>query len=312
MRFLLSAVLMCSAYKAQAQDSAQTAQSTGNGASAASEDNSPNSLSGNITDIISRLDADEALIYALLSGRQTITGIPQYNGGITFKNVTGNALTFNDGTTQNTAPTNGAGGAGSTTTAFGYSNFWVMFSSGDSVSQATTLVTFTDQTGAAVAITSRTCAVEFSGVFTGTNDAFNWDFYFNNDTNANYAFGLDATNAANEIALTAAHAVPFNADREGGTTHGMVTGSYMWIRVEFETLGKSTKTRFRTVAQTDNNWQTVGVYSESRASGIYTGAAPPSTIRFASNSSDVSSAGPDATQNARQVHWEYWCKGFGY
>lgn len=50
-------------------------------------------------------------VNALRSGKPVITGVPNYQKGIIFSNTTGSALTFQDGTTQNSAalPMNSTG-----------------------------------------------------------------------------------------------------------------------------------------------------------------------------------------------------------
>ena len=72
------------------------------------EDKSPATLSGSIKDLGERLDAAESAISAYQSGRSTITATPMYQNGVKFTNTTGNALTFQDGTTQNTSPPSAA------------------------------------------------------------------------------------------------------------------------------------------------------------------------------------------------------------
>lgn len=60
---------------------------------------------------VNRLSLEESLVIGnqgeaireLQSGRPQITGIPTYRSGVKFQNTTGSALTFQDGTTQNTA-----------------------------------------------------------------------------------------------------------------------------------------------------------------------------------------------------------------
>lgn len=121
----------------------------------------------NILDLESRIDADESLLYSLLSGRSTFTAIPYYLNGIAFVNTAGNALTFQDGTTQNTAPTTPL------TIVSSYTNIAAGTNSATTNSVCIATVTFTPGNVA--------LKVSFVGSFTNNNGTFpnRWGYLIN-------------------------------------------------------------------------------------------------------------------------------------
>ena len=110
MTLLILLTSICLAQNPPAQSGQQTTNQPTSQQTAIQGPATPtNSGTNSIPSIRRDLDRDLISVNQLMKGRPTITAIPTYkNGakfssGITFSNSSGNALTFNDGTTQNSA-----------------------------------------------------------------------------------------------------------------------------------------------------------------------------------------------------------------
>lgn len=234
----------------------------------------------------------------------------------------GGYVQWPDGTTQKTAPGTGTGDmikananavtgtidmrAGSTISVGGFSNFYVMVSSGDGAGVFGTTITIPSH----VAVSSQACYID---AVSFTTEAVTLETYFNGDSSSLYTAGqsiqyVNGTGVAGSGASRGWFPVLYDGDVVGSMMPTANT-SYRF-KLDFESALGNASVFFKSMSQgTMAGCPTCLSGANMTVVGQYAAPGPITKINFRTSNTPNGSGYPANTW-VMNIHWELWCKGF--